>query len=473
MDRRFFVCAVAGVLSVGAASSGPSPADLLGASGDPSFIEWLDGFYARSLAAGWPRTLLDRELSGLSPDPRVAIQDARQPEFALPISQYLRGAITPGRIAEGQAKRNELIALTSIEQTYGVPRDILIAIWAMESGFGAILGDYDIIRALATLAAAGRRRAWAESELDAALRILADGEATRAQLKGSWAGAMGQTQLLPSAFLSTRPLGAGRATRNIWTSPQDALAASADLLAKGGWRRNESWAREVVAPAGFDWSLLEGPVETPGWWAGRGLHTADGHGWTDSDAREGAALIAPAGASGPAFLVLPNHFSIRHVQQLDRLRPRRRVARRPVRRRGAAANPMASRDGPLADRPVGRPDRPGAIGFQSRTGGRRHRRGRPPGLAGVAEEPRHGGRRLSIRRDGRSPESGGRRRSSASDTRLTNSRRRQSPLRFSPGSRSSERPNGPITHPPRPVLAHVAAPNGACYQARGLWPGAP
>ncbi len=289
---------------------GPAPSDLLGASGDTNFNAWLNAFYGRALADGLPRAVLDRELSGLSSDPRVAIEDARQPEFALPISQYMKGAMSPGRIAEGEARRAQLLGLVPIEQAFGVPREILIAVWAMESGFGAILGDFDVVRSLATLAAAGRRRAWAEAELEAALRILASGEVSRARLRGSWAGAMGQTQLLPSVYLATRPAGeAGR--HDIWGSPIDAMAAAADLLAKGGWRRGESWAREVVAPAGFDYGLSEGPTETPAWWAARGVRTADGLGWRGADAAAGAAFIVPAGAAGPAFLILPNHFAIR------------------------------------------------------------------------------------------------------------------------------------------------------------------
>ena len=129
----------------------------------------------------------------------------------------------------------------------------------METGFGAVMGDYDVVRSLATLAAAGRRRSWAETELWAALRILASGEVPRSKLRGSWAGAMGQTQLLPTAYLTTRPSGGAGAHRDIWGSPQDALAAAADLLAKAGWRRGEGWAREVIAPAGFDLGLAEGP----------------------------------------------------------------------------------------------------------------------------------------------------------------------------------------------------------------------
>ncbi|MFI4976182.1 MAG: lytic murein transglycosylase [Caulobacterales bacterium] len=318
MQRRVFLAlALAGCAGVvradvaPPAAAGPTPADLLGASGDPNFIAWLNDYYARALAAGAPRAILDRELSGLSPDPRIGAHDATQPEFARPVSDYIAAQVTPGVISLGRAKRSAIPQMDKIEDTYGVPRDILIGVWAMESGFGASQGNFDVIRSLATLAANGRRRAWAENELTSCLKIIESGEATRAQLKGSWAGAMGQTQFLPSAFLSTAVDGDGDGKRDIWGSAADALASAANLLAKGGWRRGEGWAREVVLPAKFDFSLCEGPREVPSWWADKGAHRPSGAAWSEADADAPAQLIVPCGAGGPAFLAFPNHFAIR------------------------------------------------------------------------------------------------------------------------------------------------------------------
>src|SRR5665213_3761876 len=255
MHRRVFLTlALAGFAPASSFAQNPAPADLLGASGEAYFITWLNDFYARTLAAGFARTLLDRELSGLSPDPRVAALDARQPEFARPVSDYINGVISQARIATGRAKRESIPQFASIEQAYGVPRDILIGVWAMESGFGALQGDMDVIRSLATLAALGRRRPWAESELLAAFRMIASGEVSRARLRGSWAGAMGQTQILPSTYLSSAVDGDGDGKRDIWGSAPDALASAANLLKLGGWRRGEGWAREVILPARFDYS---------------------------------------------------------------------------------------------------------------------------------------------------------------------------------------------------------------------------
>ncbi len=311
MHRRLFLALASAGLARSASAQAPAPADLLGASGEPYFIDWLNGFYPRALAAGVPRAVLDREFSGLMADPRVSALDARQPEFSRPVGDYVKGAVSEGRVAAGRAKRSSIGALAGIEQTYGVPREILIAIWAMESGLGAQQGDMDVIRSLATLAALGRRRAWAEGELLACLKILAAGDIPRARLKGSWAGAMGQTQLLPSVYLSTAVDRDGDGKRDIWGSAPDALASAANLLAKAGWRRGEGWAVEVLLPASFDRSLSEGPKEPFAFWAAKGVKRADGQAWRAADQAAPAMLLLPSGAAGPAFLALPNHFAIR------------------------------------------------------------------------------------------------------------------------------------------------------------------
>jgi lytic murein transglycosylase len=280
-------------------------------SGDQVFDAWASQFYGKAIRAGVPRAVVERELAGLTPDPRVTNRDSRQPEFSQPISAYIAGAVTTGTVSGGEQRRAEVPQLADIEQRYGVPREILVAIWSRESGFGRFQGDFDVVRSMASLAAQGRRRDWAEGELIAALKIIASGEASRAQLKGSWAGAMGQTQFLPSGFISTAVDGDGDGRRDIWGDPADALASAANLLAKEGWRRGQSWAVEVTAPAGFDFSMTEGPKLTPDGWAALGVMRADGGPWRDADKAAEAQLLAPAGARGPLFLLFPNHFVIR------------------------------------------------------------------------------------------------------------------------------------------------------------------
>ncbi|WP_454717934.1 lytic murein transglycosylase [Caulobacter segnis] len=280
-------------------------------AGELAFDTWLLDFRGRALAAGLSPQLLDRELSGVTPDPKVISLDSRQPEFSKPVGAYIAGVISDDRVAVGRRKRDELAFLPTIEARYGVPRDILLAVWAMESAFGQLQGNFDVVRSMVSLAADGRRRAWAEGELIAALKIIDSGEVTRAQLKGSWAGAMGQTQFIPSSYRATAVDFDGDGKRDIWGSDADSLASAANLLAKGGWKPGVGWAKEVILPAGFDYSVTEVEKQIPAWWEARGVRRADGLPWTAADAAQPAMLILPSGAAGPAFLALPNHFAIR------------------------------------------------------------------------------------------------------------------------------------------------------------------
>ncbi len=305
LSRRVFL-----VLAAAGLAGGAEAQSVLGKAVEPYFADWLSQFYAQAEAAGLSRTLLDREFAGLSPDPRVAVLDAGQPEFSRPVSAYVEGAISPARIAEGRAKRSQTPLLGRIEADWGVPRDILIGVWAMESGFGAHQGDLDVLRCLATLAQ-GRRRAWANAELIAALKMIAERGVSRERLRGSWAGAMGQTQILPSVYLETSVSASGSGRPDIWGSAPDALASAAHLLAKNNWRRGEGWAVEVIPPAGFDFSLTESVAKPFAWWAQRGLRRASEDRWSSADAAADAMLLLPSGAAGPAFLALPNHFVIR------------------------------------------------------------------------------------------------------------------------------------------------------------------
>lgn len=325
MDRRLFIRLSGASLAVGLPQTALAQSPTMGpdgvpvpvspalplTSGDPIFDAWAADFKSRAVAGGWSSELLTRELAGLTPDPRVLGLDRRQPELSKPIGDYIRGVVADDRIAMGQARRSTLPFLSSMEERFGVPGQVLIAIWGVETGFGAVMGQYDVIRSMATLAAQGRRRAWAEAQLFAALRIISTAEASREQLKGSWAGAMGQTQFLPETYVSTALDFDGDGRRDIWGSSADALASAANLLVKGGWKPGQPWAREVLLPQGFDVGLSEGPNQSANVWSGLGVRPADGWGWALADQGLAASLILPAGAKGPAFLVFANHFAIR------------------------------------------------------------------------------------------------------------------------------------------------------------------
>lgn len=312
MDRRLFLfTGIAGLSDPAALINTLAPAPVTH-SGDTAFDGWSQDFLARAIAAGLPEALVREQLKDLIPDPRVVADDHKQPEFTRPVGDYIKSAASPSRIAQGvRHKAEQATWLSLIQSRFGVDPGVVIGIWGLESGYGVDEGSYDVVRSLATLAADGRRRGWAETELSDALRILMGGRIARAQLTGSWAGAMGQTQLEPSEYLAKGVDIDGDGRVDIWNSAPDALACSANLLMLAGWKPGQDWAREVRLPAGFDYALAEGPKQTPAQWAAKGVARADGKPWPGADANSLAQLLVPAGALGPAFLAFPNHFAIR------------------------------------------------------------------------------------------------------------------------------------------------------------------
>jgi len=278
-----------------------NPADQAGFEG------WKQGFLSRH--GGVRRDQYARELAGLTPDASVIRLDGNQPEFSRPAGAYIQSAVSATRIAQGRQRTDRVP--WEVTQRFGVPAEILVSIWGNESGFGAIQGDYDVIRSLATLAFEGRRRDWAEAQLKDALDIVIDGRRERAGLKGSWAGAMGQTQFMPDNYLRLGVDQTGDGKVDIWGSDADSLASAANLLAQAGWKRGQSWGYEVALPSGFDYAEAEGPRHNWAYWAGRGVTLARGGAPTDAEALEEGVILLPQGARGPAFLALPNHYVIR------------------------------------------------------------------------------------------------------------------------------------------------------------------
>ena len=313
MNRRLFLLTGAvAMVQPGVAYTPVAPGPPFTQSGDPAFDAWAEAFGRKAIAAGLPEGLVRQEMAGLTPDPRIVSADRGQPELSRSIGEYLQRAVSEEKVARGREKLARVGPwLRGFENRFGVPVPILIGIWGMETAYGAIMGDRDIVRSLATLAYEGRRRDWAETQLIAALRILQGGRISRARLVGSWAGAMGHTQFIPQTYLDTAVDGDGDGRRDIWQSEADALASAANLLAKAGWKRGQGWAREVRLPAKFDHSLSEGPRYPVSQWLSLGVKAADGRPWSAADRAAEAQLILPAGARGPAFLVLPNHFVIR------------------------------------------------------------------------------------------------------------------------------------------------------------------
>jgi lytic murein transglycosylase len=285
----------------------PAPAPVAPAVDQAGFDGWKQGFLARH--GGARRAAYERELAGLEPDPSVIRLDRNQPEFSRPAGAYIQNAVTTTRIAQARQRADRVP--WSVVQRYGVPSDILVAVWAQESSFGQVQGDFDVIRSLATLAYDGRRRDWAEAQLKDALDIVVDGRRSRAGLKGSWAGAMGQTQFMPDNYLRLGVDQNEDGKVDIWGSDADALASAANLLAQAGWKRDQRWGYEVRLPANFDYSEAEGARHPWSYWAAKGVTLAHGGAPNAAEAREEATILLPQGARGPAFLALPNHYVIR------------------------------------------------------------------------------------------------------------------------------------------------------------------
>ncbi|MBP2158572.1 MULTISPECIES: lytic murein transglycosylase [Asticcacaulis] len=276
------------------------------------FDAWKQDFIKKAVMRGFDAGFVTAALDGVQPLQSVKSADNQQPEFSKPASSYMRQAVSPARAAAARARVEANTNVPAIEAKYGVPKCLLGGIWSMESDLGRVQGSTDVLAALATLAFDGRRRVWAEDQLIAALTILRDHKIPRERLKGSWAGAMGQTQFMPDSYLRLGADGDGDGIVDIWASDSDALASSANLLAKEGWKAGQEWAVEVILPPGFDYYLAETEkTKKPADWQALGVKRADGGYFRPEELNENGIILLPSGANGPAFMALPNHYVIR------------------------------------------------------------------------------------------------------------------------------------------------------------------
>lgn len=276
-----------------------------------SFVEWRAGFRQRALAQGIRPEVFDAAFAGVGVNAEVVRLDGRQAEFTKPIWEYLDSAASPTRIETGRAKAAELSdTMAAIEVRYGVDPQAVLAIWGMESNFGANRGTIPVVESLATLAYEGRRRSFAEDQLVGALRILQSGDVDPSHMVGSWAGAMGHTQFIPTSYLSYAQDFTGDGRRDVWSdNPRDALASAANYLAKSGWQHGRPWGLEVRLPAGFNYGSADASNRRPvADWSARGVTRLNGGRLPDHGP---AAIIAPAGAKGPAFIVYQNFYVIK------------------------------------------------------------------------------------------------------------------------------------------------------------------
>ncbi|MCT4685135.1 MAG: lytic murein transglycosylase [Roseicyclus sp.] len=284
---------------------------------DSGFAAWTRAFRARATAQGISAATFDRAFSGVTVNARVLERDGNQAEFSRPLWDYLDSAVSETRSANGRAalSRHRDI-LDRIERRYGVEAEVVVAVWGLESAYGAMRGDTDIIAAMATLAYEGRRRDFFEAQLIAALRILQAGDVGPRQMVGSWAGAMGHTQFMPTSYLEHAVDFDGDGRRDIWSDdPVDALASTANYLRNHGWTTGQPWGMEVRLPEGFDYALTGEQVKRDaGFWNARGVRLADGGRVPDHGE---ASILLPAGHRGVALVIYDNFHVIERYNPAD------------------------------------------------------------------------------------------------------------------------------------------------------------
>lgn len=271
------------------------------------FEVWKGQFINRAIAKNYAPELVRSVISPAKINPLALERDANQPEFTKPVWSYVDSAASDARISNGQDKMTEVDpVLDVIEARYRVPREVLTAIWGLETSYGRILGKHDIIDSLSTFAFEGRRQSFGEKQLFALLDLLAAGEVRREQLIGAWAGAMGMTQFIPTTFRDYAVDLNGNGNKDLWTDPGDALASAANYISRSGWKAGEPVMTEVKLPAGFDYSVTDGSTKTINQWTAVGVQPVSGQRWNVGAGFLDAKLIAPGGSKGPKFLTFKN-----------------------------------------------------------------------------------------------------------------------------------------------------------------------
>ncbi|GGL97240.1 lytic murein transglycosylase [Pseudomonas asuensis] len=276
-----------------------------------SFEQWRDRFRQDAQAAGISAATFSRAFTGVTPDDSVIAADRSQPEFTRPVWEYLSSAVSQQRIANGQKLLVQYSSLLAqLEARYGIEPERLVAFWGIESNYGNNMGNKSVVRSLATLAYEGRRPAFAQAQLLAALTIIQNGDITPERMIGSWAGAMGQTQFIPTTYNEHAVDFDGDGRRDIWGSNADALASTANYLKASGWQDGKPWGFEVRLPQGFDYAQADMDIRKPlSDWQAMGVQGAAAP-LSPAYSMEQASLLVPAGHRGPAFLVFNNFRTI-------------------------------------------------------------------------------------------------------------------------------------------------------------------
>jgi membrane-bound lytic murein transglycosylase B len=289
-------------------------------SGDPRFDAWRDEFAEKAKLAGHQDAVVISVLDALTPIAETVQTQTfeNQAEFVKPIWDYARSAVSASRISNGQAKLADNKAIfDSVEGGYNPPREIVAAIWGMESAYGAVIGNLDAPTVLASQAAMGRRKDFNEGELMAIMQLIEKGAATRDDFRrASYAGAIGQTQFMPSTFLAHAADFDKDGREDLWFNTGDAVASAANYLGELGWKKGQPWAVETTIPQGFDYSLGDFRKMSVAEWKKLGLAPATVARFAADDSLQ-AELFLPAGSYGPAFLLFDNFYVIKRYNNAD------------------------------------------------------------------------------------------------------------------------------------------------------------
>lgn len=308
---------VAQSLNTNEQDSAAERVEMVVAGTEQGFADWLSGFRPRALAAGVAPDVLDHSLALARFNPKIIERDRNQNEFTKTIWDYLDTAVSDDRVAHGErALARHGAVLAQIEAEYGVDRHIVAAIWGLESAYGSFRGDISTIEALSTLAYDARRAAFFEGQLIAAVKILESGDVTARSMRGSWAGAMGHTQFMPTSWWAHAVDFDGDGRRDVWSDdPADALASAAAYLRHWGWTTGAPWGLEVRLPEGFDYEQTTERVKKPvaEWQALNVLPVAGG----DLPDHGLASVLLPGGARGAAFLIFSNFQVIERYNTAD------------------------------------------------------------------------------------------------------------------------------------------------------------
>lgn len=273
----------------------------------PPFAEWLEGVKSEAAGKGISAATLAAAFADVKPIPRVVELDRKQPEFTLTFQQYLDRVVPASRVKRGRSRFVENRALLNeVEKRHQVQARFIVALWGIETDFGRVSGGFPVISSLATLAYDGRRSAFFRAQLMHALRILEEGHITPKAMMGSWAGAMGQSQFMPSSFVNFAVDEDGDGRRDIWGTRADVFGSAANYLAKSGWKYDQTWGRKVTLPAGFDLSLTGlDTAKRISEWQALGVRRQDGRDLPSRDLR--ASIVLPQeGERTPAYMVYDN-----------------------------------------------------------------------------------------------------------------------------------------------------------------------